>query len=160
MQRRGIQGELGSVLEAALVASLRRLIDKISSNEGNPLTETADNPHLTNQGHGKPMRGILLIMTFITFSVGSAQADCLRDVEIFREHVDSLKPTKQTAAANTELGRFDRDEVETQMQCYAVLSRARQALKGQLPLAESWQEAKAKHPELSGSSMPGPSVTR
>ena len=106
------------------------------------------------------MRGIFFIMTFITFSVGTAQAECLRDVEIFREHVDSLKPTMQTAAASTELERFDRDEVENEMQCYAVLTRARSALKGQLPLAKSWQEAKAKHPELSGSSVPGTSATR
>ena len=103
------------------------------------------------------MRGIFLIMMFITFSVTAAQADCLRDVEIFREHVDSLKPTKQTVTASTELERLDRDEVENEMQCYAVLTRARAALKGQLPLAEHWQEAKAK---LSGSSRPEPAATR
>ena len=78
------------------------------------------------------MRGIFLIMTFITFSVSAAQADCLRDVEIFREHVDSLKPTKQTAAASRELERIDQGEVENEVQCYDVLAHAREALNGEL----------------------------
>jgi hypothetical protein len=91
------------------------------------------------------VRAIILTMLFLTFSCGAAQADCLREVEVFREHVDALKPTLETEAATRELERIDRAELGTVAECYSALDRARSALFVQLPLAEPMQ-AKAKHP--------------
>jgi hypothetical protein len=81
------------------------------------------------------VRAIVLTISFLTFLFGAAQADCLREVEAFREHVDSLKPTGETEAATRELERIDGAEVGNEVECYSVLDRAHSALFVQLPLA-------------------------
>lgn len=82
------------------------------------------------------MRAIILTMSVLALSLGEAQADCLREVEAFREHVDALKPTPETEAATRELDRIDRAEEGSEAGCYSALDRARSALFVQLPLAE------------------------
>ncbi|HEV2545933.1 MAG TPA: hypothetical protein VGU20_01210 [Stellaceae bacterium] len=96
------------------------------------------------------MRAIILIVSFLTFSFGEAQADCLREVEVFREHVDALKPTPETEAATRELERIDWAEVRSEAGCYSVLDRARSALFVQLPLAKP-MHANAKKPDPASS---------
>jgi hypothetical protein len=93
------------------------------------------------------VRAIILIVSFLTFSFGEAQADCLREVEVFREHVDALKPTPETEAATRELERIDRAEVGSEAECYSVLDRARSVLFVQLPRAKP-MHATAKQPNL------------
>ena len=96
------------------------------------------------------MRAIILTMSFVALSFGEAQADCLREVEVFREHVDALKPTPETEAAARELERIDRDEVRSEARCYSVLDRARSALFAQLLLAKP-MHANAKKPDPASS---------
>jgi hypothetical protein len=97
------------------------------------------------------VRAIILIGSFLTFSFGEAQADCRREVEVFREHVDVLKPARETEAAIRGLERIDGTELGTEAECYSVLDRARSALFIQLPLAEP-MHAKAKQPDPASSS--------
>jgi hypothetical protein len=92
------------------------------------------------------VRGIFLIMTCLTVSVGVAHADCLREVEVFREHVDSLKPTRATAAAARELERIDQADAESEVQCYDVLAHARDVLNGEQTLAGPVRD-NAKQPD-------------
>lgn len=89
---------------------------------------------------------MVLIGAWLTVSVGVAHADCLREVEVFREHVDSLKPTTATEAATRELMRIDQGEVENEVQCYNVLAHARNALSGDQTLPEPERD-KAKQAE-------------
>jgi hypothetical protein len=86
---------------------------------------------------------IILTITLLTFSFDESQADCLREVEVFREHVDALKSTRETEAAPRELERIDWAEVGSEAGCYSVLDRARSVLFVQLPLAKP-THAKAK----------------
>jgi hypothetical protein len=96
------------------------------------------------------VRAIILTMSFLTLSFGEAQADCLREVEVFREHVDALKPTRETEAATRELEGIDWADLGTAAECYRALDRARSALFVQLPLAEPIH-AKAKQPDPASS---------
>ena len=96
------------------------------------------------------MRALILTMSFLAFSFGEAQADCRREVEVFREHVDALKPTPETETARREMERIDRTEPGTEAECYSALDRARSALFIQLPLAEP-MHAKAKHQDPASS---------
>jgi hypothetical protein len=91
------------------------------------------------------VRAIILTLSLLAVSFGEAEADCLREVELFREHVDALKPTPETEAATKELERIDRTELGTERECYSVLDRARSALFIQPPIAEP-THAKAKPP--------------
>ena len=94
------------------------------------------------------MRAIILTMSFLALSFGDAQADCLREVEAFREHVDALKPTPETEAATRELERIEWTDVRNEEGCYSVLDRARSALFVELPHAEP-THAKATQPASS-----------
>ena len=96
------------------------------------------------------MRAIILTMSFLALSFGEAQADCRREVEVFREHVDTLKPTPETEAATRALEQIEGAHVGGEARCYSMLDRARSALFVELPLAEP-THAKAKQPDPASS---------
>jgi hypothetical protein len=82
------------------------------------------------------MRALCLVWILLVSSIGAAQADCLPELEQFREQVNSLnqaRPTPQTQAALRELRSLERNEMADEIDCYNTLATARAMLTAPYP---------------------------